>query len=113
MKKGRFLLGFAFGAAAGAAAKLLYENREEVYILVTDTAKIAKDEINDFVGYASERFSDVGEDVAKKASKYIDIAKEQIHDLKENIIADLEDEIEAVEETGEPAGEEATENNAE
>jgi len=112
MKRGRFLLGFAFGAAAGAAAKLLYENREEVYILVTDTAKIAKDEINDFVGYASERFSDVSEDVAKKASEYIDIAKEQIHDLKESIKADLADEMETVDEADESAGE-ATENNAE
>lgn len=85
MSKGNFLLGLVVGIAAGAAAKYLYDNKEEAYVLVTDKAKVAKEEISDFVEYASERIQNIGQEVSKKAGKYVEQAKEQFNEFKTEI----------------------------
>ena len=90
--KGKFLLGFLVGAAAGVAAKLLYDNKEEVYVFVGDKAKVAKEEISDFVEYASDRIQVVGEGVEKKTNEFIGIAKDKISGLKASIKGEAEGE---------------------
>lgn len=84
MAKGRFTFGFLIGAMAGLAAKVVYDNREEVYVLVSDKAKEAGEGISDFVGYASERIQSVSEGVQKKAT-------EIISEIKSNIQTEEED----------------------
>ena len=93
-RNGKFFLGFVIGAAAGLAAKLLYDNKEEVYVFVGDKAKVAKEEISDFVEYASDRMQVVGEGVEKKTSEIFGIAKEKISGLKASIKGESEDDEE-------------------
>ena len=90
--KGKFLLGFLVGAAAGVAAKLLYDNKEEVYVFVGDKAKVAKEEISDFVEYASDRIQVAGEGVEKKTNEIIGIVKDKISELKASNKDEADDE---------------------
>jgi gas vesicle protein len=96
MNQRRFAYGFLIGIAAGVTAKILYDNRKEVYVVITDKAKEAKEDINDFVEYASDRVQNAKEEVSKKASDYIEMAKEQINDMKASLMTEA-DEAEAEE----------------
>ncbi|MDR2519579.1 MAG: hypothetical protein LBC69_00745 [Eubacteriaceae bacterium] len=101
MSREKFAFGFFMGVLAGVAAKILYDNREEVYVVIGDKAKEASENINDFVGYAQDRVQEVSESVAKKANDYIGLAKEQINEIKAN----LKGEAEKAEDTPDTEGE--------
>jgi len=90
MSRERFVSGFFLGVLAGVAAKLLYDNREEVYVVINDKASQARDDINDFVGYASDRVQNVSESVGKKANDYIGLARDQINEIKANLKGEAE-----------------------
>jgi gas vesicle protein len=73
------------GVMAGVAAKIIYDNKEEVTEILKDKAKCAKEELTNLVDYASDKVSDIGEEIGKKASEYADYAKEQLQEIKENL----------------------------
>ena len=68
--KGKFITGFGLGIAAGIAAKLIYDNKDNLSELCTG----ARDEVNSFVDHASE-----------KAGEYTKYATEQFSDLKTKV----------------------------
>ncbi len=83
MSKGKFIFGFALGVAAGIAAKYLYDNQETVCTVVNEKVKIAKEELHDFVDFASDKVATAGRKVSKKASEYADMADEQLQEFKD------------------------------
>ncbi len=103
MAKGKFLFGFALGIGAALAGKYLYENRDTVIKVVSEKSENIKDEVNDFVDYASEKAGKVAKEVAKFANEYGEYAKEQYSEFKNAMGGDFfEDELPA-DEAAEPA----------
>ncbi|MFA0815676.1 MAG: YtxH domain-containing protein [Anaerofustis sp.] len=85
MARGKFVFGFLMGAIAGVAAKIIYDNKDEVTEILKQKAEDAREGITNFVDYASDRISDFGEEVGKKATEYSEYAKEQLQELKETL----------------------------
>ena len=85
MARGKFVFGFFMGAIAGVAAKIIYDNKDEVSEILKTQAENAKEGITNFVDYASDKISDLGEEVSKRATEYTEYAKEQLHELKETL----------------------------
>ena len=85
MARGKFVFGFLMGAIAGVAAKIIYDNKDEVTEIIKETAENAKEGITNFVDYASDKISDLGDEVSKKASEYTEYAKEQLQELKDTL----------------------------
>lgn len=85
MSRGKFVCGFIMGVMAGVAAKIIYDNKEEVTEILKDKAKCAKEELTNLVDYASEKVSDIGDEIGKKATEYADYAKEQLKEIKDNL----------------------------
>lgn len=83
MSKGKFGWGFAIGVLAGVAAKYLYDNQETVAEAVDKKVSCAREEINDFVDFASNKVSQINKNVSSNASKYADMAKDQLQEFKE------------------------------
>jgi len=89
MSSGKFVCGFIMGAIAGVAAKIIYDNKEEVAQILREKAQYAKEEITNLVDYASDKVSDIGEEISKKATEYADYAKEQLQEIKDTLKEDV------------------------
>ena len=85
MARGKFVFGFLLGAIAGVAAKIIYDNKDEVTEILKDQAENAKEGITNFVDFAADKISDFGEEISKKATEYSEYAKEQLNELKDTL----------------------------
>lgn len=89
MARGKFVFGFIMGALAGVAAKIIYDNKDEVCEILSEKAKLAKEELTNLVDFASDKVSDIGQEIGKKAAEYADYAKEQLQEIKDNLKDDV------------------------
>ncbi len=85
MSKGSFLFGLGLGIAAGIAAKVVYDNKEEIMDYALDAYYIAKDEVNTFVDHAMEKAGELGEGFTNKANEYKEYTASQLEELKSMI----------------------------
>ncbi len=87
MKKCSFINGLIAGVIAGAAAKVIIDNKEEIIEFAIGAVQNVKNEVNDFVDYAQVRMMMAKEDIEME----FDEIREDLNDLKEEfeILDDL------------------------
>ncbi len=87
MKNKSFIGGLIAGLLVGAAAKVIVDNKEEIFDCAVNTVRAVKEEVGDFVDYAQARILMAKEDIEMEFEEI----KDDLHDLKEEfeILDDL------------------------
>ena len=85
-KNNGFGFGLMLGIAAGAAAKYLLDNKEEIKNMAAETAEGTKEGIEEAVNYATDRFTAAAGDFVDRVKDYVEYAKQQFNDIKETLV---------------------------
>ncbi|MCR4722269.1 MAG: hypothetical protein K5629_00610 [Eubacteriales bacterium] len=85
-KKNGFGFGLMIGIAAGAAAKYLLDNKEEIKTMAAETAQGTKEGFEEAVNFATDKFTAAAGDLVDRVKEYVEYAKQQFNDIKETLV---------------------------
>lgn len=91
-KKTSFVLGVGVGVLAAVAAKIAYDNKEEIMEAAEGGYSLAKDELNSFVDYSMEKLEGLSTKIVEKAEEYKGFASEQLDQFK-SIVKEAQEEL--------------------
>ena len=85
-KNNGFGFGLMIGIAAGAAAKYLLDNKEEIKTMAAETAEGTKEGFEEAVNFATDKFTAAAGDLVDRVKEYVEYAKQQFNDIKETLV---------------------------